>query len=223
MVTIITSQEVSPQKREETVAKPEKPTPRREALLAAAAEVFFEQGYAATSIDAIIARAGGSKRNIYNEFGNKEGLFLAIVEDRMNQVPAFAIEETGGRDLHETLMMAGHDLMALYMSPTLIGIYRIAITEAYRFPSLAKSFYEKGPTRTVRWLAKMLEGAKTRGDIRAGDCASMASHFIAMIRDNLHLQVVLGLRSPPSAKEANASVASVVDILLNGIGSGRRI
>ncbi|TIW33462.1 MAG: helix-turn-helix transcriptional regulator, partial [Mesorhizobium sp.] len=42
---------------------------RREALLQAAAEIFFEQGYAATSIDAIIERAGGSKRNIYNEFG----------------------------------------------------------------------------------------------------------------------------------------------------------
>ena len=52
---------------------------RREALLAAAAEVFFEQGYAATSIDAIIERVGGSKRNIYNEFGSKEGMFTALV------------------------------------------------------------------------------------------------------------------------------------------------
>lgn len=45
---------------------------RRQALLQAAAEVFFEQGYAATSIDPIIERAGGSKRNIYNEFGTSE-------------------------------------------------------------------------------------------------------------------------------------------------------
>ena len=43
---------------------------RRSAILEAAASVFFEQGYAATSIDAIIARLGGSKRNIYNEFGS---------------------------------------------------------------------------------------------------------------------------------------------------------
>ena len=55
------------------------PSGRREALLQAAAEVFFEQGYVATSIDAIIERAGGSKRNIYSEFGSKEGLFAAIV------------------------------------------------------------------------------------------------------------------------------------------------
>jgi AcrR family transcriptional regulator len=32
---------------------------RRSAMLKAAADVFFEQGYAATSIDAIIDRLGG--------------------------------------------------------------------------------------------------------------------------------------------------------------------
>ena len=42
------------------VAKKGRPNGRRQALLRAAAEVFFEQGYAATSIDAIIERAGRS-------------------------------------------------------------------------------------------------------------------------------------------------------------------
>lgn len=31
---------------------------RREAILLAAADVFFERGYAATSVDAIVARVG---------------------------------------------------------------------------------------------------------------------------------------------------------------------
>src|SRR5688500_1395336 len=83
-------------------AKSARPSGRREALLQAAAEVFFEQGYAATSIDAIIERAGGSKRNIYNEFGNKEGLFSAIVTENADKVlSTLAIEEIQGRDLRE--------------------------------------------------------------------------------------------------------------------------
>ena len=53
---------------------------RRAAILEAAAQVFFEQGYAATSIDAIIKRLGGSKRTIYNEFGSKEGLFTEALK-----------------------------------------------------------------------------------------------------------------------------------------------
>jgi AcrR family transcriptional regulator len=194
------------------------PNGRREALLQAAAEVFFEQGYAAASIDAIIERAGGSKRNIYNEFGNKEGLFLAIITENADKVlSTLAIHEIEGHDLRETLTAFGQRLMGGYMSPTLIGIYRMAVTEANRFPELVKSFYEQGPGRATSQLARVLESAKKRGEIRVEDCPRVAGHFVGMIRDNLHLQVVLGLRPPPSKKEMQAAVASAVEVFLNGI------
>ena len=195
-----------------------RPGSRREALLQAAAEVFFEQGYAATSIDAIIERAGGSKRNIYNEFGNKEGLFSAIVTENADKVlSTLAFEEIQGRDLRETLTVFGQHLMRGYMSPTLIGIYRMAVTEANRFPDLVRLFYEQGPGRATSQLAEVLKIAKETGEIRADDCQRLAGHFVGMIRDNLHLQVILGLRRPPSDKEMRAAVASAVEIFLNGV------
>jgi AcrR family transcriptional regulator len=199
-------------------AKTGRPSGRREALLQAAAEVFFEQGFVATSIGAIIERAGGSKRNIYSEFGNKEGLFSAIVTNTADRaLSTLAIEQIEGRDLQETLTAFGRQLMAIYMSPTLIGVYRIAVTEANRFPDLVKSFYEQGPGRAASQLAEVLEGAKERGEIRADDCLRVAGHFVGMIRDNLHLQVVLGLRPPPSEQEVREAVASAVEIFLNGV------
>src|SRR3546814_9452836 len=80
----------------------------------------------ATSIDAIIERAGGSKRNIYNEFGNKEGLFAALVGTFAEKaLSSLAVEEIEGRDLRETLLRFGHQLMTIYMSPALIGVYQI--------------------------------------------------------------------------------------------------
>ncbi|MBR1245603.1 TetR/AcrR family transcriptional regulator [Bradyrhizobium sp. AUGA SZCCT0169] len=195
---------------------------RREALLRAAAEVFFEQGYAATSIDAIIERAGGSKRNIYNEFGNKQGLFSAIVKENADRVlSTLVIEQTEGHDLRATLTAFGQHLMGVYMSPTLIGIYRIAVTEANRFPDLVKSFYEQGPGRATSRLAEVLEAANKRGEIRTDDCSRMAGHFVGMIRDNLHLQVVLGLRAAPSDREIQAAVGSAVEVFLNGVRPGR--
>jgi AcrR family transcriptional regulator len=195
-----------------------RPTGRREALLQAAAEVFFEQGYAAASIDAIIERAGGSKRNIYNEFGNKEGLFLAIITENADKVlSTLAMEEIEGHDLRETLTAFGERLMAGYMSPVLIGIYRMAVTEANRFPDLVKSFYEQGPGRATSQLAEVLEGARKRGEIRTDNCQRLAGHFVGMIRGNLHLQVVLGLRPPPSNKEMREVVASAVEVILNGV------
>ncbi|MGX9121063.1 TetR/AcrR family transcriptional regulator C-terminal domain-containing protein [Mesorhizobium sp. BHbsci] len=202
-------------------ARSERPKKRREALLQVAAEVFFEQGYAATSIDAIIERAGGSKRNIYNEFGNKEGLFSAIIAESADKVlSTLAIEEIECHDLQETLTAFGQRLMHVYMSPTLIGIYRIVGTEANRFPDLVKSFYEQGPGRATSRLAEVLEVAKERGEIWTDDCLRVAGHFVGMIRGNLHLQVVLGLRLPPSDEEVQEMVGSAVGVFLNGVRPG---
>ena len=195
-----------------------RPESRREALVRAAAELFLEQGYVATSIDAIIDRAGGSKRNIYNEFGNKEGLFTAIVTESADKaLSALVAEESERHDLRETLTAFGRHLFAVYMSPTVIGIYRIAVAEANRFPDLVRSFYDQGPGRTTIRLAEVLEAANRRGEIQTDDCQRVAGHFVGMIRDNLHLQVVLGLRPSPSDEETEKAVASAVDVLLNGV------
>ncbi len=196
---------------------------RRSAILEAAAEVFFEQGYAATSIDAIIERIGGSKRNIYSEFGNKEGLFTALVSERAETaVSALSVEQFGSKDLSEILLEFGRRLLDIYMSPSLIGVYRSIMPEAIRFPGLAKAFYEKGAGRASDRLAEVLEEARDRGAIQLDDCHWAADHFVGMFRDNLHLRVVLGLCPPPSPAEADAAVTSAVRIFLHGIyGAGR--
>lgn len=199
-------------------AKSRKSQERRESLLQSAARVFLESGYEATSIDAIIEVAGGSKRNIYSEFGNKQGLFSAIVTQSADRaLSALVLEETDAHDLPMALRSFGRKLMEIYMSPELIGIYRIAVSEANRFPALVKSFYEQGPGRATTRLSEVLENAVVRGDIQAADCKRAADHFVGMIRDNLHLQVVLGLRPAPSKKEMHKAVDSAVEIFLNGV------
>jgi AcrR family transcriptional regulator len=196
-------------------------TARRDALLRAAAEVFFDQGYAATSIDAIIERAGGSKRNIYSEFGNKEGLFTALVTESADRaLSSLTIDAIEGNDLPATLTGFGRRLMDVYMSPTVIGMFRIAVTEASRFPDLVRAFYDQGPGRTTLRLAEVLEAASVRGEIRSDDFMRLAGHFVGMIRDNLHLEVVLGLRAPPSDEEASEAVGSAVRVFLDGIRPG---
>ncbi|MGW4340349.1 TetR/AcrR family transcriptional regulator [Rhodococcus koreensis] len=54
----------------------------REDLLDAAGVLFGEKGYAATSIDDIVARAGASRATLYAHFPGKDALLSAIV-DRM--------------------------------------------------------------------------------------------------------------------------------------------
>lgn len=194
----------------------------RGALLRAAADIFFEQGYAATSIDAIIERAGGSKRNIYTEFGNKEGLFTAIVTEHVERaLSSLAMEDMEARDLRGTLTAFGHQLLEVLMSPALLGVYRIAVTESARFPDLVRKFYDLGPGRASARLAEVLDAARRDGRLRVVDCVAAADHFSGMLRGNLHLQVVLGLRPPPDATEMRAVIASAVDLFMGGASAER--
>lgn len=191
---------------------------RREAILNAAAELFFENGYAATSIDAIIERVGGSKRNIYSEFGGKEGLFTALVAQTAG-TGLSPLEHIEGRELREALFAFAERIISLYMSPALIGIYRTAVAESGRFPELVCQFYEEGPRRASRRLAELLTAAQTRGEVRHVDPQAAADLFMGMMRDNVHLQVVLGLREPLGHKEIRSAASAAVDIFLNGLAS----
>ena len=64
---------------------------RRARLVEAALDAFWEHGYAATSIEALCARAGVSTRNFYEHFAGREALLLAL-HDELN---ARALEAVG--------------------------------------------------------------------------------------------------------------------------------
>jgi AcrR family transcriptional regulator len=53
----------------------------RERVIRAAADLFADRGYAGTSISAIREASGVLPSSIYWEFGNKEGVFAAVLED----------------------------------------------------------------------------------------------------------------------------------------------
>ncbi|MFE2358372.1 TetR/AcrR family transcriptional regulator [Streptomyces parvulus] len=55
-------------------------TPKRAAILAAARELFLANGFDRSSVDAVAARAGVSKRTVYDYFGDKRTLLQAVVD-----------------------------------------------------------------------------------------------------------------------------------------------
>ena len=55
---------------------------RKHAAIAGAALVLFARdGYERTSVDAIAAEAGVSKRTVYSHYGDKENLFLLVLRE----------------------------------------------------------------------------------------------------------------------------------------------
>ncbi|MCE2933902.1 MAG: TetR/AcrR family transcriptional regulator, partial [Hyphomicrobiales bacterium] len=50
-------------------------------ILEAAREAFVEHGFAGARVDDIAARTATSKRMIYYYFGDKRGLYVAVLEE----------------------------------------------------------------------------------------------------------------------------------------------
>ncbi|MBM3529814.1 MAG: TetR/AcrR family transcriptional regulator [Alphaproteobacteria bacterium] len=61
-------------------AGPRDPERTSAAILAAAVSEFTDKGYAGARIDAIARRSGANKRMIYHYFGDKDGLYRAVLE-----------------------------------------------------------------------------------------------------------------------------------------------
>jgi len=75
---------------------------QRERILSAVAEAAAELGYAEMSVEAIIARAGVSRRTFYEHFKNKEDAFLsaydAVVHQQAQHVRRAYFKETTVRE-----------------------------------------------------------------------------------------------------------------------------
>ena len=58
----------------------------RDEILRAAAEIFMEYGYAATSIDAVAERLGATKGRIYHHYPSKADLFFEVQIAAMKRI-----------------------------------------------------------------------------------------------------------------------------------------
>jgi AcrR family transcriptional regulator len=55
----------------------------KELILSAALEAFLEDGYVGTTMDGIAEKAGVARRTVYNQFGSKASLLIAVINDRV--------------------------------------------------------------------------------------------------------------------------------------------
>ncbi len=67
----------------------------RASLLAAARRTFAEHGYHATSTERVSEVAGCTKGALYDHFGSKAGLFLALLDEQFSARTAQARESPG--------------------------------------------------------------------------------------------------------------------------------
>jgi AcrR family transcriptional regulator len=197
---------------------------RREAILAAARDVFLERGFEGTNLDAVIGRCGGSKRTIYAYFGNKAELFGAIVRETSESLfVALDADAPEEQDLETALTWIGRRYLSSVTDGIPLALFRTVISEGPRFPDLARVFYEKGPDRAAdrvdRLLAASDLGLRLNQEVRR----KHANHFFGLLReDGAFLPRLLGLRAAPSQSEIDDIVQRAVRIFLAGLAAQPR-
>lgn len=154
---------------------------KRRAILNAATTLFLRDGYPATSMDQIAARAAVSKQTVYKQFADKQSLFREIVTDTVAEVADPVAQQVAslrdGSDLESDLRDLARTLLAQVCQRRVMQLRRLVIAEAGRFPDLGLLFYECGPARTIAALATAFRDLAARGALRAADPQTAAEHF----------------------------------------------
>ena len=188
---------------------------KRAEILAAATEVFFEEGYGRASMDQVLARTGGSKRTLYKHFRSKEELFAAIVTNVSDRVLAALRPPLDASDIRETLVTMGVGYLTVLLSPDGLALYRAMVSEAPHFPELAQTFFANGPGRASSHLAGFFRDQESRGALRVADPQLAAAQFLGMVRGDLHLAAVLSVRRP-AKRQIRKTVEQGVETFLCG-------
>jgi TetR/AcrR family transcriptional repressor of mexJK operon len=191
---------------------------RRDLFLDAAMEVFIERGFEAASLQEIVTRAGGSLATLYRLFGNKEGLFHAVIERKAESVfGGVMVPEQTDLSPNELLFMIGSRLLDLVLSRDAIGVHRLMIAEGAKNPQLREIFMGLAPNRAYAFLAEYFSLQIKAGYFRDCDPKLAAVQFLEMIRGNFYMRSLLGENIKLSKQERKRVVRQAVDIFLHGV------
>ncbi len=197
------------------------PGGKGERIIAAARDLFLEQGYDAISMDEVARRAGVAKQTVYAYNACKDTLFLAVVDGERRRLhfglPADAAN--GELPIRVALQHIGMHLLQVLLSPSLLSLFRIALAAAHRFPKLGHSIYETGAKEMQTDLAGLIARAAEAGDLRVDEPTAAAQQFIALIKGELHLHCLLDPDFRPSSAEISRQVDAAIDCFMARYGA----
>jgi AcrR family transcriptional regulator len=180
----------------------------------AALEVFLERGYEGASVAAIAAAAGTTKASLYARYPSKEALFSAVLRWAMGRSdwPYREPPPPDFDDLEAALTAIAHAAHRRALDPSMIKLSRIAVTQAARFPDLAR---RAGTTFRHQLVVDLLKHHVANGNIVADDVEVLADHFIGLVAGMPARSASLGIVR--SVKEERHRLDVAVDLFLRSL------
>ncbi len=136
--------------------------------------LFARKGYAATTVREIVEAAGVTKPALYYHFGNKEGIFLAMMREALAEfeaTAAAALEATGSS--RERILRFLDRMFELILRH--LDVMRVLDAIYYGPPQGAPSFdFEVIHLRFIEMLTGLVREGIETGEFRPGDPDDLA-------------------------------------------------
>jgi AcrR family transcriptional regulator len=138
-----------------------------ERILDAAGRVFLERGFQGASVDEIAEVASAGKPTIYARFPNKQALFTAVVERLVQRNTSLDAFSCAGGSVEERLDALAALILTRVLTLETVGLVRVAVAEARRFPDLATSVSCMGRERPTEAVARVFGELAASSEIGA--------------------------------------------------------
>ncbi len=192
---------------------------RRDRILDVAVAALAEYGYRDTTMLEVARRASASKETLYAWFGNKPGLFQAVIERNAETVRDVVEGHLDGdAPVEAALTDFGKALAGLLLGESAVAINRAAISEARTAPALARILSEAGREATLPVFIRYLERCRSRGVLDFDDPREAAETFIGLLLGDAQVRRLLGAMATPTSDRlrTRAKLASRKFLLLYG-------
>ncbi|MFD6053504.1 TetR/AcrR family transcriptional regulator [Agromyces sp. NPDC060279] len=159
-------------------------TSKRESVLAAATELFLEDGYDRTSLARIAERAGVSKATLFKQFPTKAALFEATVLAAGGRAVPEPVDVPLA-DFAAGLVVLGRAYAELVTRPEMTALMRTVIAESPRFPELRERTFDFGTLPVLAALGRYLRDAHAAGVAEIDDPDTASAQFLGMIASSV--------------------------------------
>jgi TetR/AcrR family transcriptional repressor of mexJK operon len=178
----------------------------REVIVAAATRHFQRVGYVGASVDDIAAEARVSKRTVYNIFGSKEQLFRETLSEAITIAEEFATKAASvladSQDVEADLRTIASTFAPAVLGGPVVGLRRLVIGEAERFPEIAREYYERAAGRVLDMLADAMRRFGDNGLLDIEDPRLASEHFAFLVMGPaLDHALFRGTDEPPPVDE----------------------
>src|SRR3954467_13495255 len=194
---------------------------RDQRLIEVATRLVRDGGLAATSLEGVAEAARVSKPTVYARYGDKRGLFAAVLRREIARwlAPLSADAETklssaSDISVEQRLVESGPEMLTFTCGPDAVSFSRMMTSQAINFPAIAKLGKEEGWLKAVATTARFFDHLVAQGALDVDDTTIAAEVFLDVVVGHTHRMATFG--TPMEIKSAEKRMRAAIKLFLAG-------